>query len=111
MNSLKNTLKNMITRNETYVKYRLPFTSDRYLIRWHPKSGTDIHKHDGKNCDFMMIWGTLQEVRFDSDNIYSLQDIQQINMFEKVHINDDIGYHQIFNLDNMTKISIHKYYD
>ena len=71
MNSLKNTLKKIITRNETYVKYRLPFTTDRYLIRWHPKSGTDIHKHNGKNCDFMMIWGTLHEVRFDSDNINS----------------------------------------
>jgi len=55
--------------------------------------------------------GTLQEVRFDSDNINSLQDIQQINMFERNHINDNIGYHQIFNLDNMTKFSIHRYYD
>ena len=51
-----NTLKNIITRNETYVKYRLPFTTDRYLIRWHPKSGTDIHKHNGKKCDYIMIW-------------------------------------------------------
>ena len=27
-----------------------------YLIRWHPKSGTDIHKHNGKKCDYIMIW-------------------------------------------------------
>ena len=58
-----------------------------------------------------MIRDKLQEVRFEIDNINSIQDIQQINIFERNHINDNIVYPEIFNLDNMTKISIHRYYD
>jgi len=105
-----NSLQNLITKNKVYTKIQIPFTN-HYLIKWNPKSNTDIHDHHGKQCDFRMIFGTLHEVRFKKNSIGSLYHSQKIKMFQKNHINDTMGYHQVFNFDNMSKISIHKYYE
>ena len=103
-----NSFKNLITKNKTYFKFQIPFTNN-YVIRWYPKSNTDIHNHDGKNCDFMMIFGTLHEYRYETNQVESLYDSRKINIFEKNHINDNLGYHQLFNHDTISKLSIHRY--
>tara|TARA_Y100001958_G_C21234031_1_gene560152 strand:+ start:1761 stop:2078 length:318 start_codon:yes stop_codon:yes gene_type:complete len=104
-----NNLKNLITRTSAYNKVRIPFTNT-YLIQWLPSSRTDIHNHLGEKCDFVPLYGSLHEVRFHQKNIGSLYESKKRNVFEKVHINDDMGYHQIFNFDKNYKLSIHRYY-
>ena len=80
-----NSLKNLITKNKVYTKLQIPFTN-HYIIKWNPKSNSDIHKHEGKQCDFRMIFGTLHEVRFEKNNIGTLYQSQQnIKKFRKAN--------------------------
>ncbi len=103
MNFLKSvTIKNI------YTKYNLPF-SNLYLIKWFPKVKTDIHNHDGKQCNFMVLNGSLHECRFHKDTIGSLYQSKKINPLQIYSINDEEGYHQIYNFDNRMKYSIHRY--
>ena len=105
-------LFNVMIKNidNQYIKYRIPFTkSESYLIKWLPKSQTKIHNHRGKNCDFI-TFHKLYECTYSSLKIDDLLNSREIKPFNIYHINDKIGYHQIFNFDNKIKWSIHRYY-
>ena len=99
----------IISNNKSYIKYKLPI-SNYYLIKWKPKSNTDIHNHDGKNCRFILFNGTLQEIRYKNNRISSLYESNKINPLIINTINDNDGYHQIYNFDNKIKWSLHNYY-
>ena len=103
MNFLKRELINF-----SYFKYTLPI-KNYYLIQWLPKARTNIHDHDGKQCNFMVLNGPLYECRYKDKSIDSLQSSQAIKQFQMNSINDSEGYHQIFNFDNKIKYSIHRY--
>ena len=92
--------------NNQYIKYKLPFTKSTYLIKWFPKSKSNIHSHNGKECDFVPLWGDLLEVRY-KNRIGKSKKIKQLHLS---HINDSKGKHQVFNNDNYKKWSIHRYY-
>lgn len=96
--------------NEQYIKFKLPFFTETYLIRWNPKSRTIIHSHGGKKCDFMVLSGNLFECIYEKNEIYSLKRTRDIISYNKYSINDSIGYHQVFNFDDKKKWSIHRYY-
>ena len=91
-----------------YLKYTLPI-KNYYLIKWLPKAKTKIHDHDGKQCNFMLLNGSLTECRYIGENIGSLIEVNKLKPFEVSLINDDIGYHQMFNFDDEARWSIHKY--
>jgi hypothetical protein len=97
------------TARIAYVKYSLPFTN-YHLIRWLPKSSTAIHGHDGKQCDFIILNGSLHEYRYLKQDINSRYRSQRLNPLTINNINDDEGYHQVFNFDDKEKWSIHRYY-
>lgn len=99
----------IISNNKSYIKYKLPITNF-YLIQWKPKSRSDIHNHNGKICQFMTINGSLQEVRFKENKITTLYQSKKIESFTIQSINDNEGYHQIFNFDDKIKWSLHHYY-
>ena len=97
-----------ILSNKSYSKYNLPF-SNLYLIQWFPKAKTSIHNHDGKQCNFIVLNGSLHECRFHKEKIGSLYKSEKINPLTIYSINDKEGYHQIYNFDNKIKYSIHRY--
>ena len=96
--------------NNQYVKFRLPFLKEGYLIRWNQLSRTDIHNHDDNQCDFIVLNGELLECIYQNESIGSLNNIRKIKPLQLYTINDDIGYHQVFNLEKKVKWSIHNYY-
>lgn len=93
-----------------YTKYMIKFINNELaLIQWNPKVRTSIHNHGGKNCDFYLLGGTINEVRYKNQNIGSLIAAQRITSFRKNTVKK-LEYHQIFNFDDKTKWSIHRYY-
>ena len=95
-----------VTINNQYTKYQIPLLKSTYLIKWFPKSKTNIHSHRGKDCDFIPVWGDLHEVRYKNQ----IGKTKKIKQFHLSHINDEKGKHQVFNYDNYIKWSIHQYY-
>ena len=93
---------------QSYIKYSLPI-SNLYLIKWFPKARTDIHDHDGKKCDFIILNGTLHECRYLNRNRHTLYRSQSLQPFTINSITDSDGFHQIFNFENKVKWSIHRY--
>ena len=55
-----NNFINRVKIGNVYTKYSFR-RSNFYLIRWEPKCSTDIHDHNGKKCDFILLNGILQE--------------------------------------------------
>lgn len=96
-----------------YIKYKMPLLNIN-IIKWLPYSKTTIHNHNGQQCVFTPLNGALNEI------IYKTHDLEsrkikyfyknEISPFKIRKINDSIGYHQIFNLDNKVKWSLHRYY-
>ena len=80
------------------------------MIKWKPRAWTEIHNHDGKQCDFIILNGTLRESRSRSDGINSFVKTDKLLPFTKHSINDKIGYHQMYNHEDRIKWSLHKYY-
>tara|TARA_B100001287_G_C22660592_1_gene520132 strand:- start:1131 stop:1448 length:318 start_codon:yes stop_codon:yes gene_type:complete len=104
---------NFITKvrvGNVYTKYTLSM-SNIALIKWEPKSGTEIHDHDGKNCDFIVLNGSLHEARYTDKYLGALYSSKCVEPLLKTTIKKTDGYHQVFNFDNWIKYSIHKYYD
>ena len=90
--------------NASYLKYTLPI-KNYFLIRWLPFSRTKIHGHDGKQCDFMILNGSMSEKRrIDA----TLQDTILLPL-KRYSINDEIGVHSMHNTDDKIKWSIHRY--
>lgn len=104
---------NFITKvrvGNVYTKYTIPL-SNLALIRWEPLSSTDIHDHEGKHCNFIVLNGSLHEARYTDKYLGALYSSKCIEPLLKTTIKNTDGYHQVFNFDNWIKYSIHKYYD
>ena len=95
--------------NNYYIKYKIPsLNSEIYLIKWLPNIKSDFHGHNGKDCNFILLWGSyLFEER--CKNKLSVISCQKIKPFKKYHINDKIGIHRLINTENKIKWSIHRY--
>jgi len=90
-----------------YIKFIIPsLKSDIYLIKWLPHSKTKIHNHKGRNCNFLLLKGSLTETRYLKNNTTETNVIHplQINF-----INDEIGKHELINNDNTIQWSLHRY--
>lgn len=94
-----------------YTKYTLSSPSNISLIRWEPNCNTGIHNHEGKDCDFIILNGTLHETRYRDKYIGALYSSKSIEPLTNTTIKDSDGYHQVFNFDNRVKYSLHWYYD
>ena len=92
-----------------YTKYTLGL-SNYALIRWEPNCSTEIHDHDGKDCDFIVLNGSLHEARYTEKYQGSLYSSKFIEPLTLTRINDSEGYHQMFNFDDRVKYSLHWYY-
>ena len=108
MKLLNSFLKNEL-KNSSYLKYTLPI-KNYYLVKWYPRASSKIHNHNGKQCNFMILNGSLNESRFRTEEKSDIIGTQLLNPFKIYKINDTEGYHQMFNLGYKNKWSIHKYY-
>jgi hypothetical protein len=97
-----------ILTTKAYSKYMTPI-KNVYFIKWSPKERTDIHNHNNKQCDFIILNGPLHECRFKTDRIVSLFQSQLLRPFQVYSINDKEGYHQLYNFDDKIKYSLHRY--
>ena len=91
--------------NASYLKYTLPL-KNYYLIKWFPSSRTDIHGHNGKECKFLLLNGSLIEYRYNN-NSRKINNLKPLKLYT---INDQIGTHLMKNHEDKIKWSIHKYY-
>jgi len=98
-----------------YIKYKIPLSSlsslssEIYLIKWLPNSKTIIHNHNGKQCSFISL-NSLHESIYSTSNQHDISNSRKIKPFHIYTINDNIGYHRIFNYDDKIKWSLHRYY-
>ncbi len=92
-----------------YTKYTLSL-SNMSIIKWEPKCSTIIHNHDGKDCEFIILNGSLHEARYTEKYQGSLYSSKCIEPLTLTRIKDSEGYHQMFNFDNRVKYSLHWYY-
>jgi hypothetical protein len=92
-----------------YTKYNFSL-SNIALIRWEPSCSTEIHNHEGKDCDFIILNGSLHEARYKDKCLGELYSSKCIEPLTNTTIKDSDGYHQVFNFDNRVKYSLHWYY-
>lgn len=105
-----NNIINRVKIGNSYTKYSFK-RSNFYLIKWEPKGSSGIHDHNGKKCDFMMLNGCLQEVRYENPHMGGLYSMKYVYPFIKNTMYPEDGYHNMINYDNKIKYSIHRYYD
>ena len=105
-----NNFINRVKIGNSYTKYSLK-RSNFYFIKWEPKCSTDIHDHNGKKCDFILLNGILKEARYVKPHMGGLYSVKTIYPFIKNTMHPEDGYHEMFNHDNRVKYSIHRYYD
>ena len=105
-----NNIINRVKVGNSYTKYSFK-RSNFYFIKWEPKCSTDIHDHNGKKCDFILLNGTLQEARYDKPHMGGIYSVKTVYPFIKNTMYPEDGYHEMFNYDDRVKYSIHRYYD
>tara|TARA_B100001094_G_scaffold22549_2_gene19072 strand:+ start:2650 stop:2970 length:321 start_codon:yes stop_codon:yes gene_type:complete len=105
-----NNIINRVKIGNVYTKYTISL-SNLALIKWEPKCSTDIHNHEGKNCNFIVLNGDLHENRYTDKYLGSLYSSKCVEPLTWTMIKPEDGYHEMFNYDDRVKYSIHRYYD
>ena len=95
-----------------YSKWRIPGTS-YCMIRWKPNVFVPPHDHKGKQCEFWLLKGALQEKQYKTipNHGYYMKDERVILPGQSSYINDTIGVHSVRNLLDSAAWSIHRYYE
>jgi cysteine dioxygenase len=90
--------KSLVYKNEYY---------EIFIITWNTNQNSKIHDHSENGCWLKIIDGRIQE------NIYDINlQINKINIINKNEIgfmDNNIGFHSIFNLNSDITVSIHIY--
>ena len=100
--SLDNTddkyIRNIVYKNELF---------EIVIITWNKNSFTKIHDHPGE-CVFKILIGSLLEVKYNSkyDNKCATNIYKEDNIS---YINNKIGRHKMYNINNDKSVSIHIY--
>lgn len=93
-----------------YVKYKLPFLKNIYLIRWYPKGISGIHNHSGKNCDVVILNKSLQEYQYTLDKYkFNQTNKQELKASFMYTLPTDM-YHDVHNDHNSYVYSLNYYY-
>lgn len=81
-------------------------TCELVLCCWGAKQQTEKHHHDGRQCWFKCIEGTLSEKR-EMNN--ESQELTHFNAGEWGSINDSEGEHEMLNTTDLNTVSLHFY--
>ena len=91
--------KTLITQNDFF---------ELYLISWLPNNSSLVHNHQDNGCVFKVLQGRLHEDIFLEDKKTCI-DSKTISNNQTSYIDNQIGYHQIKNLNNYFCYSLHLY--
>jgi len=92
---------------ETYINNKNNYSLELFLLKWNFHSMTKIHNHSYYGCCMKIIEGNLLEELYDK-NLY----IKKQNIYRKNNtsfINNEKGYHKIFNYHYTDSYSLHVY--
>ena len=94
-----------------YKKYSLKVMKKEFaFIKWYPHAITEVHGHNGKDCTFVLLNGTLLETIYDTSHNYEKPTkLNRRDRFDIGYINDEIGLHSVQNPSNKNKYSLHYY--
>lgn len=83
---------------------------DIFILTWKPGCGTRVHNHPNTGCIYKILEGELNEDIYDShlETKTSLQSTKLIKG-QTGYIDDNIGFHRIWNPSKKTSVSIHIY--
>ena len=98
--------KNKYTRNLVYRNELFQII----LMCWPPKYKSAIHDHNNSECFYKILKGSLIEEVYEIRNdklIFSNKILLNNNQLGK--INDDMGYHSVFNNTDDFTVSLHLY--
>ena len=94
---------------ESYRNKEYDYSLELYLIKWNKYSTSKIHNHSKYGCCMKIIEGGLLEDIYDKD--LKILDNKIYTKNKVGYINDDIGYHKIFNYYSGNTYSLHLYCD
>ncbi len=94
----------------SYIKYRIPFSKNLYLIKWLPKAISGIHNHSDKYCDVIVLNKSLYEYQYTLDK-YKYNQVSKQNLDARVMytLTPEI-YHDVHNNNNSYVYSLNYYY-
>ena len=79
-----------------------------YLISWLPNNSSIVHNHQDNGCVFKVLEGQLNEDIFLEDQKTCITS-KNILSNQSSYIDNQIGYHQIKNLNDSFSYSLHLY--
>uniref|UniRef100_A0A6C0CZF6 Uncharacterized protein n=1 Tax=viral metagenome TaxID=1070528 RepID=A0A6C0CZF6_9ZZZZ len=93
-----------------YVKYKIPFINNLYLLKWYPKAITGIHNHPEKYCDVVIINNSLYEYQYIlNKNDFKKINEKKLNASFMYTLPPEI-YHDVHNNTNSYVYSLNYYY-
>tara|TARA_B100000131_G_C18044879_1_gene583993 strand:- start:711 stop:1028 length:318 start_codon:yes stop_codon:yes gene_type:complete len=102
-------IQRIYNNNSFYTKITFPsIFHERYLIKWEPNHRTKLHGHNGKECHFYLLKGTIEETKYNNEHSKISTKIFN-TIFDTGHINDKIGKHIIYNVLNKPSYTYHIY--
>ncbi len=79
------------------------------LIHWKPGKISSIHGHPAGGCVFKVLQGSVEELRYTSDDSPKLLARSTYQAGAMAYIDDDMAYHAVGNPFDESAISIHAY--
>ena len=79
------------------------------LIHWTPGKVSSIHGHPSGGCVFKVLNGSLEELRYTTDESPALLAASTYHKGGMGYIDDRLGYHAVGNPFNSPAISLHVY--
>lgn len=105
-----NDWKNYIKyHNKSYHKelvYRGEF--DIFIITWNPNKSSNIHNHPCQGCVYKILSGNFLEKIYEKKHLTCIN-TKKLSKNDINYIDDNIGYHQITNLNKEISVSLHIY--
>lgn len=93
-----------------YVKYKIPFINNLYLLRWYPKAISGIHNHSDKSCDVVILNKSLYEYKYIlNNNEFKKINEQKLNSSFMYTLQPEL-YHDVHNNTKSYVYSLNYYY-
>lgn len=83
---------------------------DIFILTWRPNATTPVHNHPNTGCIYKVLQGQITEEIYDPLHIET-KPIQKTSLRKGDcgYIDDNVGYHRIYNATNELAVSIHIY--
>ena len=92
-----------------YENDKFNYSLELYLLKWSFHSMSKIHNHTKYGCCMKVVEGKLLEDVYDKNIKLTNHNLYKKN--DTSFINDDKGYHQMFNYHYSDSYSLHLYCD